>query len=148
MKKILLLSTLFLSSFFVASAQEDVNQSAADEAVRNEKIYPLYVAYVTKELNLTTEEAQKFWPVHTQFENELKAVKKDLPELDREQARLNIKKKYQGNFNTILGNNRCDRFFRMRGAFQKRLIERLRKHRQGQGGGVRQGATRRGAGQQ
>jgi Skp family chaperone for outer membrane proteins len=146
MKKILLLATIFLGSFFVASAQED---QPVDEnvAMKNEKVQALYVAYVTKELNLTSEEAQKFWPVHNQFENEMRAVKKDLPELDREQAKLNIKKKYQSNFTSILGPQRFERFVRMRGAFQKRLIERLRKHRQNQGGGVRQGATRRGAGQ-
>jgi Skp family chaperone for outer membrane proteins len=144
MKKILLLATLFLSGFFVASAQEDqpVDEAAA---MKNEKIQALYVAYVTKELNLTSEEAQKFWPVHTQFENELRAVKKDLPELDKEQARLNIKKKYQGNFNSILGNKRCERFFGMNANFKRKLMERLKNRRQ-QGGGVRQN-PRRGAGQ-
>jgi citrate synthase len=141
MKKILLLATLFLGSFFVATAQEDqpVDEAAA---MKNEKVQALYVAYVTKELNLTSEEAQKFWPVHTQFENELKAVKKDLPELDKEQARLNIKKKYQGNFNSILGNNRSERFFRMSANFKRKLMERLKNRRQQ--GGVRQNPRRGG----
>ena len=144
MKKILLLATLFLSSFFVASAQEDqpIDENAA---MKNEKIQALYVAYVTKELNLTSEEAQKFWPVHAQFENELRAVKKDLPELDKEQARLNIKKKYQGNFNSILGNNRSERFFRMSANFKRKLMERLKNRRQN--GGGRQNPGRRGIGQ-
>jgi hypothetical protein len=135
MKKHILLASLFIGSCISVKAQEDVTPSA-DDAVRNEKIYPLYVAYVTKELTLTTEEAQKFWPVHAQFENELKAVKKDLPELEKEQLKLNIKKKYQSNFSGILGSKRCDNFFRMRGAFQRRLIERWKNRKQA---GIRQG---------
>jgi Skp family chaperone for outer membrane proteins len=144
MKKILLLATLFLTSFFVASAQEDQPMDEA-AAMKNEKIQALYVAYVTKELNLTSEEAQKFWPVHNQYETELRSVKKDLPELDKEQARLNIKKKYQNNFNGILGNNRCERFFRMNANFKRKLMERLKNRRQN--GGVRQNPGRRGVGQ-
>nr|MBP6431745.1 hypothetical protein [Ferruginibacter sp.] len=79
--------------------------------------------------------------VHTQFENELKTIDKNLPELVKEEKRLNIKKKYQSNFTNILGAPRFERFVRMRGAFQKRLIERLRKHRQA-GGGIRQNPRR------
>ena len=102
MKKIVLVLSVMASSFFTATAQGS-GQLATDQdtqvedgdAKKNEKIQALYVAYLQKELNLTSEEAQKFWPVHSQFENDLKGIKKDLPELDREQAVLNIKKKYQ-----------------------------------------------------
>lgn len=138
MKKIVLVLSVMASSFFAATAQD--TQVEDGDAKKNEKIQALYVAYVTKELNLTSDEAQKFWPVHNQFENELKGIKKGLPELDREQAVLNIKKKYQGNFNTLLGPTRCERLFRMRSVFQKRLMERLKNRRQV--GGVRQGGVR------
>ncbi len=138
MKKLLLLASITISSFATIKAQEN---KPADDGARQEKIQALYVAYVTKELNLTSEEAQKFWPVHAQFENDLKAVKNDLPELDKEQARLNIKKKYQSNFTTILGAQRFERFIKMRSHFQKKLMERLRKQRQN---GNKQGGMRRG----
>ncbi|MBK7884521.1 MAG: hypothetical protein IPJ81_12600 [Chitinophagaceae bacterium] len=60
---------------------------------KQQRIQALYVAFVTKQLDLTAEEAQKFWPVHTEFLNEIKTVKPDLPELDKQQSVLNIKKK-------------------------------------------------------
>lgn len=126
MKKYLLILTMLAGSFSMAFAQE--NQTG-DELSKQERIKALYVAYVSQQLNFTPEEAQKFWPVHTQFENELKSVKKDLPELDKQQARLDIKKKYQDNFNKIIGNNRCDRFFRMDGEFKRKLLERVEKQR-------------------
>ena len=126
MKKYLLILTLLFGSFSMAFAQEN---QPADEQTKPERIKALYVAYVTQQLQLTPDEAQKFWPVHTQFENELKAINKDLAELPKEQARLDIKKKYQDNFVKILGGNRCDRFFRMNDEFKRKLRERLQNQR-------------------
>ena len=124
MKKYLLILTLLFGSFSMAFAQEN---KAGDDQAKQDRIKALYVAYVSKQLDFTPEEAQKFWPVHTQFENELKSVKHDQPELVKEEARLNIKKKYQQNFTQILGSNRCDRFFRMNDEFKRKLRERLQK---------------------
>jgi hypothetical protein len=121
MKKYILILTLLLGSFSMVFAQDQ----PGDDLTKQEKIKALYVAYVTQQLALTPEEAQKFWPVHTQFENELKGINKDLPELPKEQARLDIKKKYQENFIKILGANRCERFFRMNDEFKRKLRDRL-----------------------
>ncbi len=121
MKKIVLILLVLLSSFSIAFAQEP------NDLTKQEKIRSLYVAYVTQQLQLTPDEAQRFWPVHTQFENELKTVNKDLPELPKQQARLDIKKKYHDNFNKIIGVNRCERFFRMDGEFKRKLLDRMQK---------------------
>ena len=126
MKKILLITTILMGSLFAAKAQDD---QPGDEARHQEKIKALYVAYITQELNLNAEEAQKFWPLHAQFESDIKAVKADMPELDKQQTILNIKKKYQENFNRILGPKRCERFFRMDGEFKRKLLDRIRKQR-------------------
>jgi len=125
MKKYLLILFFFLGSIPVLKAQEEQPPNA-------EKIKALYVAYITQQLNLTADEAQKFWPVHAQFEADLKGVNQDLPELQKQQAILDIKKKYQDNFNRILGPNRCERFFRMDGEFKAKLLERIKNHRQNQ----------------
>lgn len=126
MKKILLITTILMGSLFAAKAQDD---QPGDEAKHQEKIKALYVAYITQELNLNAEEAQKFWPLHAQFESDIKVVKADMPELDKQQTILNIKKKYQENFNRILGPKRCERFFRMDGEFKRKLLDRIRKQR-------------------
>ncbi len=124
MKKYLLITTILMSSLFVAKAQDT---PPGDEMKRQEKIKALYVAFITEKLELTPDDAQKFWPAHTQFENEVRGVNKDLPELEKQQAVLNIKKKYQENFNRILGPKRCERFFRMDGEFKRKLLDRIRK---------------------
>jgi hypothetical protein len=126
MKKFLLITTILMGSLFVVKAQDD---QPGDEAKRQEKIKALYVAYITQELNLNADEAQKFWPLHAQFETDIKAVKPEMPELEKQQTVLNIKKKYQENFNRILGPKRCERFFRMDGEFKRKLLDRIRKQR-------------------
>jgi hypothetical protein len=126
MKKYLLILTLLFGCLSMAFAQEN---QPADEIAKQERIRSLYVAYVTQQLQLTPDEAQKFWPVHTQFENELRGVNKDLPELPRQQIVLDIKKRYQANFINIIGNNRCDRFFRMNDEFKRKLRERVQNQR-------------------
>jgi hypothetical protein len=138
MKKYLLILALALGSIFSVKAQDDL---PADANKRQEKIEALYVAYVTQQLSLTPDEAQKFWPLHTQFVNELKGVNKSLPELDKQQQFLNIKKKYQDGFNKILGTNRCERFYRIDGEFKRKLLERMnnRKMNNQQRPGFRRG---------
>ena len=126
MKKYILILTILLGHLSMAFAQEI---QTGDDVTKQERIKALYVAYVTQQLAFTPDEAQKFWPVHTQFENDLKGVKKELAELDKQQARLDIKKKYQDNFNKIIGPNRCERFFRMDGEFKRKLIDRVQRQR-------------------
>ena len=127
MKKILLYFLLFISSAAAVHAQE----APGDEANKAQKLRALYVAYVTQQLNLTETEAQKFWPVHAQFESEMKSVNIDMPELERQQAMLNIKKKYQDRFTGILGNaNRSNNFYKIDEGFRRKLIDEVRKRRQ------------------
>lgn len=125
MKRFLLYILLLCSSFSIAHAQE-----GSEDPGKKERVKALYVAYVTKELNLTEAEAQKFWPVHAQFDAEVKSVGIDMDELQRQQKILDIKVKYQDRFNNILGNARCNTFFRLDGEFRRRLIDQVRKNRQ------------------
>jgi hypothetical protein len=53
----------------------------------------------------------------------------DQPELERQQAMLNIKKKYQDRFTAILGSSRSNTFYRLHGEFINKLAE-VRKKRQ------------------
>lgn len=127
MKQLLLIFSFFLSGFGVVHAQEHRN---LDPAKKEQKIQALYIAYISRELKLTEEEAQKFWPVHTQFDSEIRTVRSEMSELDRQQAVLNIKKRYQDKFIKILGNERSNDFFRKDAEFRKKLVERLRNMKQ------------------
>ena len=75
-----------------------IGYSQADELQGDDskKIQAMEVAYITKELNLTPEEAQKFWPVFNRYRNDAKAVLNDpsiVDILDKQQKILDIRKK-------------------------------------------------------
>jgi Spy/CpxP family protein refolding chaperone len=56
--KIILFTLLFISSFSFAQNHEE----------KREKIKALKVAFLTEKLELTPEEAQKFWPIYNLFD--------------------------------------------------------------------------------
>lgn len=122
MKNLLLILCFSLGTMFYAQAQPGGN--------REDKIQALYIAYITQQLQLNEDEAKQFWPVHAQYDAELKAVNSNLGELEIQQASLNIKKKYQDKFVKILGAGRTNDFFKTDGEFRKRMVERLLKLRQ------------------
>ncbi len=126
MKHLLLYFTFFLGSISLGFAQ----QPSAQADQKDNKIKALYVAYITQELQLTEAEAQKFWPVHTQYDNEVKATNKQTDVLERQQSELNIKKKYQEKFVAIIGSGRTNTFYIKDGEFRKRMLERLKKIKQ------------------
>lgn len=126
MKHLILIFSIFISCFSLQAQPP----GGPDPEKREQKIKALYVAYISQELKLTEEEAQKFWPVHSQFDAEIRTVKFEMPELERQQSILNIKKKYQDRFVKILGNERANDFFRKDAEFRKKLVERLKNMRQ------------------
>ncbi len=130
MKKFLLYISFILVGFTASAQTPDVVDEQPDTK-RQEKIKALYVAYITQKLSLTPDEAQKFWPVHAQYETELKAINTSTTdELKRQQLVLDVKKKYQANFSKLLGGDRCNHFYRQDGEFRKKMLERLKQMRQ------------------
>ena len=65
MKKIAAL--LFIMIFSIITAQENPKM---------ERIKTLRIAFISEKLDLTTDEAQKFWPVYNEFENKQVIVRK------------------------------------------------------------------------
>ena len=119
----------FLISIFALAQQDNSKVNRGD---KKEKIKQLYVAYITEELTLNEEEAQKFWPIQLQYDKEIKTViKKEMPELEREENVLIIRKKYAAKFEKILGSKRTDLFFKKDREFRNKLIDHLRKKRLG-----------------
>ena len=129
MKKLIVYILFLMGGISFAHAQD----GQEDGSKREQKIQALYVAYVTQQLNLTGAEAEKFWPIHAQFAAEMKAVDIDMPELQRQQALLDIKKKYQDRFTSVLGSARSNNFYRLDGEFRKKLVEQIRKRREQNG---------------
>lgn len=99
MKKTLYLIFCSFSICFAALAQPPQDSSRIPPNLQG-----LKVAFVTKQLSLTNDEAQKFWPVYYSYSSELRMARKGQKEdvLAMEENMLNIRKKYKTEFKKIL----------------------------------------------
>jgi hypothetical protein len=83
---------------FGANAQ---NQPAPEAPI----LQGIKIAFITKQLALTTEEAQKFWPLYNDFSDKAKSLRKgqDVDELVFEEKMLDERKKLKGDLTRVLG---------------------------------------------
>ena len=70
MKKTILMLFLFLSAIAGLQAQNN------DREKHREKIKALKVAFITEQLNMNTQLAQKFWPIYNRYEDQKRALHK------------------------------------------------------------------------
>ena len=127
MKQLYIIIT-FLTVGLFAKAQEEVPQTPEK---KQQDIEALKVAFISKELDLTPDEAQKFWPVYNQYSKELKSTIKDNEDvIDRDEKVLNLRKRYRDQFTKVLGPDRMNRMFNAESKFRQLLIKSLRRQRQ------------------
>lgn len=109
-------------------------------AIENEKI-----AYITKEMNLSQAEAQKFFPIYNQYNKEmweiksarregaatprgvnaLSAGRRDVISYDSQE--VDLKKQYRKRFADVIGQSRASQFFEIEQNFTELLIKRIQK---------------------
>lgn len=65
MKKIIFISIILLSTFNLYAQKQN----------RFERIKALKTAYITDKVGLTSQEAEKFWPIYNKYEKELHLLK-------------------------------------------------------------------------
>jgi len=65
-----------------AFAQEEDMQATVDPKVQ-EKVRAAHIAYITDQLALTPEEAERFWPIYREFAEKRKGIRQELKEMKR-----------------------------------------------------------------
>ncbi|MBC7827024.1 MAG: hypothetical protein H7122_04715 [Chitinophagaceae bacterium] len=125
MKRIILLILLYTGIAFSAMSQDDQKDAGRLQAYK--------IAFLTKKLNLSPEEAQRFWPIYNKYEDELRAARIEnrqnkASEIVTEEKILNIRKKYNGEFTKALSTEKVNTLFRSEREFgnivQKEFLER------------------------
>jgi Spy/CpxP family protein refolding chaperone len=128
---------------------------------RRDEIESMKIGFLTRKLDLTSEEAKAFWPVYNKFQDELEAVrkqrrndlrefrenKKELTDKDAEklidneitgrQKELDIMKKYHAQFKQILPVKKVLLLYRAEEDFKRELLDRLRDRKEGPPGSPR-----------
>jgi len=132
MKKLLLIITMFLTVGATALKAQDDDDGKQNNGGRVEA---LKIAYLTKKLNLSTEEAQKFWPIYNKYAEEIRKVRLEArankdKEIDTEEKILGIRKKYNGEFVKALSSEKVNSFFKAEKEFGGFLQKELQERRQ------------------
>lgn len=108
-----------------------------DNSDRFERIENQKIAYITKQLNLSTTEAQKFFPVYNQYYKEMRDIRKarsnmraaqrsgnsgrDVIGFDTQEVEL--KKQYRNKFAEVIGQSRASQFFTVEEEFKEMLYK-------------------------
>jgi hypothetical protein len=97
----------------------------------------VHIGYLTRTLNLSPAESERFWPIYNHSVTEIKqarmSYKANGDELRFDETVLNIKKKYFGQFANALSPQRANQFFRAEkqfGNFVQREAMQRRQMRQ------------------
>lgn len=82
-----------------------------------EKIESLRIAFLTRQLNLSTDEAQRFWPVYNSYTADAKKIQADLRtgklgQLDFEEKMVELRKSYKGQFTKAVGAEKFEKFLK------------------------------------
>ena len=127
MKKLLFILGLMLIFTTAGFAQDSEGQGDGG------KIKAYQIAFLTQRLNLKPEEAQRFWPVFNQYQDELKSVRRDnknLPQVELDQKVVDIRKKYFQEFSKVLNKDRADRVFKADNEFRDVIRKEIQERRQ------------------
>ena len=127
----ILFSIVFVSAVSAQSPHQDKMQ----------KIEALKAAFITKKLDLTPEEAQRFWPVYNEYQKELwglyrkkrqsqvpgkdASAKKLTDDLDIDAKILNVRKRYRDEFSKVLPAAKVTALSQAEREFREELIKEL-----------------------
>ncbi len=115
--------------------------AVAQQTPQPQRLEALKIAYITRKLDLTPEEAQRFWPIYNQYSADLRSTRQHSSqengsEIELEEQILNIRKKYNGQFTQALSPGKVNTFYKSEkefGQFVQKEMERrqLRQQRRG-----------------
>jgi hypothetical protein len=111
-----------------------------------ERIRAAQIAYLSQKLDLTPDEAQKFWPLYNQYTKEVETLiaerqrtrvkptdikdhPKDDNELGYERRMLDIKTHYNKEFQKVLPTVKAGSVFRTEREFRSQLVRSLKERR-------------------
>lgn len=117
-----------------------------DNPKHRERIKALKIAYITEHVELSAEQAEKFWPVYNRFEKEMHSLhrgfmekyRSDNPDtdprtaheyidanLDFQEQALELKKKYKDEFLKVISAQQVADLYRAERGFKEMLLKEL-----------------------
>ncbi len=144
LKKIIT-TTLLLTIVTMAFGQQKKN----DRKAHKEKIQAMKVGYITEKINLTTAEAQQFWPIYNEYDAKMDALRKSMRKMHKQEAsinemsdvdvenmintindtrqkELNTQKEYLQKFKSVLPIKKVAKLYKAEHGFKRKLLKKLK----------------------
>ncbi len=148
MKHSKLLFAIFTLFLLLGTTNTAFAQPGQNQRPNKGKVTQLKIAYFTKELDLTTEQAEKFWPLYNEMTDKIRDKKKagrqaasqlkDNSELTEEEAKaemlaaLNteidqakLRKEYTEKIAAVIGYKKTAKLLSLEAEFKRELLKRL-----------------------
>lgn len=113
---------------------------------KKEKIKALKIAFISQKLSLTTEQAEKFWPIYNKYEDKIVALKETqlkqrfqkkeltdeeaLKQIEEAEAAeveiMSLKKKMRAELIPVIGADKVVELQKIEHEFHKKLLEKLK----------------------
>ena len=150
----LLLASLPLLSTAQRGAIPKPGGAQRTDGSKEDKILALKMAFFTQKLDLSPDEAQRFWPIYNAFQTELKQLRKTRKnllqdvsenyesmsdkeietalddELNLAQKEIDLRKKYHPQFKSVLSIRKVALLYKAEEQFKRRLLEEIQKKEQ------------------
>ncbi|MEY4902592.1 MAG: hypothetical protein RLZZ292_407 [Bacteroidota bacterium] len=152
MKNVILILCLIFSIVSGAMAQDRPMPEQMPGRMK-ERIESYRIAFLTERLNLTPEQAEKFWPMYNQFTEQRKALRKSIAKKDVgtmtdaevekfltetlsvEEKELALKKEYYQKLRGVINIRQLARLQRAEQEFKAQLLRKAKERRKGMKGG-------------
>jgi len=144
-------------SFFLTGAFAQSTQKMTKEE-RAEQIKAQKIAFLSTQLELNSEEAEKFWPIYNEYEAKIEAAHKSQKQnmkklrqidelsddeayqlaesiLEDEAKQVQIRKEYLGKFATVLSKKKAAKIYMAEEKFKRELLKKIKhgEHPRNQG---------------
>jgi Spy/CpxP family protein refolding chaperone len=148
MKQIFAILLFFVTSFTVFSQKNQNNRGNQG----GEKIKAMKIGMITEELNLNTDQAEKFWPVYNDYSDERQAIMKEIRQksrksndqndsnddilknqdeiLELKQKEITLTKKYRDSFLKVISVAQYSKLMDAERKFNEMLLEKLKERRE------------------
>ena len=138
---------VFLCLVAVSAAAQDDEEVPQQEPKVREKIEAARIAYITDQLALTPEEAEKFWPIYREFVQKRRHIRLEIREADRnadpgksdqeivdqqfkaKQKELDLEKDYSGRLLKVISAQKLRSLPQAERKFRQMLIDQIQRRR-------------------
>ena len=143
MKKLIFALVLVLTQVLTLE-----NSNAQTKKPNSREIEAIKIGYITRRLELTPEESQKFWPIYNQYQKELSFLNQQKKQARIQNANnpnqlidddfsydtkiLEMRKKYRFKFNQVISDEKVKRLYIAERDFREELIKQLRQRQENQ----------------